>query len=102
MAVSTATVCTATVNLQTDRHIARWRPQSSAAVDAITMTYRYEWRALRYAAFLTDDHPPFEFTPAAEDNGHQPNTVLTIANPEHLNRWKPLSKWALAIPHYVV
>jgi hypothetical protein len=66
------------------------------------MTYRYEWRALSYAAFLTDDYPPFEFMPAGTDDGHQPGTALTIAYPERLNRWKPLYKWVLAIPHYVV
>lgn len=137
--MATATVYAATVNLDTDRHIARWRPFvqwilaiphlivvnalstlrgiltliSAVAViftrrtprplfDAITMTYRYEWRALSYAAFLTDDYPPFEFMPDAEDDGHQPNTVLAIAYPDQLNRWKPLYKWFLAIPHYVV
>src|SRR3954451_2069723 len=30
--------------------------------DAITMTYRYEWRALSYAFFLHEDYPPFDFT----------------------------------------
>jgi Domain of unknown function (DUF4389) len=28
--------------------------------------------------------------------------VLTLTYPESLNRWKPLYKWFLAIPHYVV
>jgi hypothetical protein len=60
------------------------------------MTYRYEWRALSYAAFLTDDYPPFEFMPAGTDDGHQSVTALTIAYPERLNRWKPLYKWVLA------
>lgn len=70
--------------------------------DAITMTYRYEWRALSYAAFLHDAYPPFEFIPGADDDGHAPHASLTIAYPEQLNRWKPLYKWFLAIPHYVV
>jgi hypothetical protein len=70
--------------------------------DAIAMTYRYEWRVLSYALFLHDDYPPFEFTPDADDDGHEPHTTLTLSYPEHLNRWKPLYKWFLAIPHYAV
>jgi roadblock/LC7 domain-containing protein len=137
--MATAAVYAATLNLEADREIARWRPVvqwilavphlvvvdalstlrgilsliSAVAVvftgriprplfDAITMTYRYEWRALSYAAFLTDEYPPFEFMPAAADDGHHKDTGLAIAYPEHLNRWKPLYKWVLAIPHYVV
>ena len=70
--------------------------------DAITMTYRYEWRALSYVVFFQEEYPPFEFTPASEDDGHHPHATLAIAYPEHLNRWKPLYKWLLAVPHYVV
>ncbi|MDQ1712074.1 MAG: hypothetical protein QOE45_1524 [Frankiaceae bacterium] len=70
--------------------------------DAIAMTYRYEWRAVCYALALHEDYPPFEFTPAAADDGHERHTALAIAYPERLNRWKPLYKWFLAIPHYVV
>lgn len=70
--------------------------------DAIAMTYRYEWRAFSYVLFLHEDYPPFEFYSAADDDGHEPHTTLTIAYPERLNRWKPLYKWFLAIPHYVV
>lgn len=70
--------------------------------DAIAMTYRYEWRAFSYALGLHEDYPPFEFMPAADDDGHEPHATLTIAYPERLNRWKPLYKWFLAIPHYVV
>jgi hypothetical protein len=70
--------------------------------DAIAMTYRYEWRAFSYALALHEEYPPFEFMPAADDDGHAGNTSLTIAYPEQLNRWKPLYKWILAIPHYVM
>src|SRR5205085_7182905 len=51
---------------------------------------------------LHEEYPPFEFMPAADDDGHAHNTALTITYPERLNRWKPLYKWFLAIPHYVV
>jgi hypothetical protein len=70
--------------------------------DAIAMTYRYEWRAVSYAAFMHDDYPPFDFTAGSEDNGVEKHTRLSIAYPERLNRWKPLYKWFLAIPHYFV
>ena len=70
--------------------------------DMIAMTYRYEWRAASYALFLHEDYPPFDFQPAAEDDGVEEHTNLTITYPTELNRWAPLYKWILAIPHYVV
>jgi Domain of unknown function (DUF4389) len=73
-----------------------------ALFDVIAMSYRYEWRAFSYALFMHEDYPPFDFQPAAADNGVEPHTRVSIAYPEHLDRWKPLYKWILAIPHYVV
>ena len=70
--------------------------------DMITMSYRYEWRAVSYALFMHEDYPPFDFQPASDDDGVEPHTTLTIDYPEELDRWKPLYKWILAIPHYVV
>lgn len=70
--------------------------------NAIVMTYRYEWRAMSYALFLHEDYPPFDFELSAEDDGLEPHTSLRLARPEHLNRWKPLYKWILAIPQYLV
>ena len=70
--------------------------------DVIAMTYRYEWRAMSYALFLHEDYPPFDFQPVSDDDGVEPHTSLSITYPEHLARWKPLYKWFLAIPHYVV
>lgn len=137
--MTTASVHAATITIDADPHIARWRPlvQWFLAVphlvvanalrslrgiltlislvtvlfteqiprplfDAIAMTHRYEWRAMSYALFLHDDYPPFEFMPASVDDGHAGPSALTITYPERLNRWKPLYKWFLAIPHYVV
>jgi hypothetical protein len=73
-----------------------------AIFDVITTSYRYEWRAVSYALFLHEDYPPFDFEPASTDDGVEPHTRLSIAYPEHLDRWKPLYKWLLAIPHYLV
>ena len=70
--------------------------------DMIAMTYRYEWRAMSYALFLHEDYPPFDFQVGGTDDGVEPHTTLTLTYPEHLDRWKPLYKWFLAIPHYVV
>jgi hypothetical protein len=70
--------------------------------DVIAMTFRYQWRATSYALFLHEDYPPFDFQPAADDDGVEPHTIVTFAYPEHLSRWQPLYKWLLAVPHYVV
>src|SRR5436309_7431420 len=70
--------------------------------DMIATTHRYEWRSFSYAMFMHEDYPPFDFQPASDDDGVEPHTTLSIAYPEHLNRWKPLYKWLLAIPHYIV
>ena len=70
--------------------------------DVIVMTYRYEWRAMSYAFFMHEDYPPFDFDLSAEDDGVEPHTSLRLSYPEHLERWKPLYKWFLAIPQYVV
>jgi ABC-type uncharacterized transport system YnjBCD permease subunit len=70
--------------------------------DAIAMTYRYEWRAMSYALFLHEDYPPFSFHAGAGDDGIEPHTTLSLTYPDQLNRWAPLYKWFLAIPHYVV
>ena len=70
--------------------------------DMIAMTYRYEWRTTSYAFFLREDYPPFDFQPAASDDGVDPHTMVTLTYPETLNRWAPLYKWFLAIPHFVV
>jgi hypothetical protein len=70
--------------------------------DVIVMTYRYEWRAMTYAFFMHEDYPPFDFDLSSEDDGLEAHTSLRLTYPEHLERWKPLYKWFLAIPHYFV
>ena len=70
--------------------------------DVIAMTFRYEWRATSYALFLHKDYPPFDFQPAATDDGVDIHSVVTFRYPEELSRWQPLVKWLLAVPHYVV
>ncbi|MGO9854534.1 MAG: DUF4389 domain-containing protein [Acidimicrobiales bacterium] len=70
--------------------------------DAIVMAYRYEWRAMSYALFMHEDYPPFDFDLSSEDDGMESHTSLRLIYQEHLERWKPLYKWFLAIPQYFV
>lgn len=70
--------------------------------DAIAMTFRYEWRVTSYALFLREEYPPFDFQPAADDDGADSHTLVTFTYPEQMSRWKPLIKWLLAVPHYFV
>ncbi len=70
--------------------------------DVIAMTLRYEWRTMSYALFLREDYPAFDFQPSAEDDGVDAHAAVSVAYPEELNRWKPLYKWILAVPHYFV
>ena len=58
--------------------------------DAIVMTYRYEWRAMSYAFFMHEDYPPLDFALSSDDDGAEPHTSLSLAYPEHLERWAPL------------
>lgn len=69
--------------------------------DMVVMTYRYRWRVGSYVLWMREPYPPFDFTPASGDAGGDPARV-SIDYPETLNRWLPLVKWLLAIPHYIV
>jgi roadblock/LC7 domain-containing protein len=69
--------------------------------DVIVMTYRYQWRVTSYVLWMRNAYPPFSFNLASTDDGIDPSS-LSVMYADELNRWMPLFKWLLAIPHYIV
>ncbi len=67
----------------------------------VAMTRRYQYRVLTYALFMREPYPPFTFETLPRDPGGDPSR-LSVEYPRELNRWAPLYKWFLAIPHYIV
>jgi hypothetical protein len=65
------------------------------------MVLRYQWRTNSYVGFLHEAYPPFTFDTLADDPGDSP-AVFAIEPPENLNRFLPLVKWLMAIPHFIV
>jgi len=57
--------------------------------------YRWNANVASYALLMRDEYPPFSW-----DAGIYPVTY-EVSNPGELNRWLPLIKWLLAIPHYI-
>lgn len=64
--------------------------------DFVVNVYRWNANAVAYTALMRDEYPPFSW-----DAGQYPVT-FEVDYPEELNRWLPLIKWLLAIPHMVV
>jgi roadblock/LC7 domain-containing protein len=67
----------------------------------LALYLRYSWRVESFALFMRNEYPPFTFETTAADPGTDP-AVYAIEEPGELNRWLPLVKWLLAIPHYIV
>jgi hypothetical protein len=65
------------------------------------MYLRYSWRVYAFAGFMRNDYPPFEFDITALDESGDPAT-MSVEQPAELNRWLPLVKWLLIIPHAIV
>ena len=54
---------------------------------------RYQYRINVYLLLLRDDYPALEEEQAVH---------LDVEYPADLNRWLPLVKWLLALPHFIV
>jgi hypothetical protein len=69
--------------------------------NVIVMTYRYQWRVSTFTVFMRNEYPKFEFETTAADPGTD-LAFLSIERQDEYDRWKPLYKWILAIPHFIV
>jgi roadblock/LC7 domain-containing protein len=67
----------------------------------MAMYHRYSWRVITFSLFMKNEYPPFTFDTTPSDPGGDP-AFFAIEEPAELNRWLPLVKWLLAIPHYIV
>lgn len=65
------------------------------------MQLRYQWRVTTYFLWVREPYPPFTFEMQTDDPGDDP-AVLSLAPQRELNRWLPLVKWLLIIPHLFV
>jgi len=69
--------------------------------DIIVMTMRYRWRVDTYVLWMRTSYPRFDLTPSSGDPGDDPASI-SVDYPAELNRWLPLVKWLLAVPHYLL
>jgi hypothetical protein len=64
--------------------------------DFVVNVNRWNANVLAYTGLFRDEYPPFSWEPG------QYAVTYEVDYPEELNRWLPLIKWLLAIPHVIV
>jgi hypothetical protein len=64
--------------------------------DFVVNVNRWSTNVDAYVGLFRDEYPPFSFEPG------QYAVTYEVDYPEELNRWLPLIKWLLAIPHIIV
>ena len=64
------------------------------------MYLRYSWRTMSYTLFMREPYPPFTFDMQMADPGDDP-ARFELAEQGELNRWLPLVKWLLLVPHFI-
>lgn len=67
----------------------------------IVRYYRYAWQVYSYMLFMRESYPEWASQAGDVDPGVDPARV-TIRRADELQRWAPLYKWILAIPHFIV
>lgn len=65
--------------------------------DFVLGTFRWSYRVTAYVYLLTDRYPPFSL---AEEPDYP--VSVEIDYPEHVDNWRPLVAWLLAIPYVIV
>lgn len=57
---------------------------------------RWQFNVYAYVLFHDRPYPPFAF-----ESGIYPHLQYDVPRQERYNRWLPLVKWLLAVPHYI-
>jgi hypothetical protein len=64
--------------------------------DFVVNVNRWNANAMAYIMLFRDEYPPFSWEPG------EYAVTYEVDYPEEMNRWLPLVKWLLAIPHIIV
>ena len=64
--------------------------------DFVVNVYRWQANVYAYIGLMRDEYPPFSWEP------DQYPVTFSVDYPSEMNRWLPLVKWLLALPHYLV
>ena len=64
--------------------------------DLVVNINRWNANVGAYTGLFRDEYPPFSWEPGTYA------VTYEVDYPEELNRWLPLIKWLLAIPHFIV